>query len=146
MKTVIYNVILNLVIVTISLLLIYSTSQLSSLKTVLFYLGSCLLLPIVGLLINSMMQKKLDLILSNLYISILTAIFSIIPIEIFKHTSKLREAKNSINGNKIGNSNSSITLDVDLDFNIGSYVIAALIWIFIGTILGSIFKYRKKRK
>ncbi|EJE17509.1 hypothetical protein WL359_11585 [Staphylococcus epidermidis] len=145
MKTVIYNTLLNLVIVTTSLLLIYSNSKLSSLNMLLLYLGSCLLLPIIGLLINSIMQKKINLILSNIYISVLTAVFSIIPIEIFKHTNKLREAKNNINGNKIGDSNSSITLDIDLNFNIGSYVIAALIWIFLGTIFGSIFKYIKKR-
>ena len=68
MKTVIYNTLLNLVIVTTSLLLIYSNSKLSSLNMLLLYLGSCLLLPIIGLLINSIMQKKINLILSNIYI------------------------------------------------------------------------------
>jgi hypothetical protein len=58
MKTVIYNTLLNLVIITTSLLLIYSNSKLSSLNMLLLYLGSCLLLPIIGLLINSIMQKK----------------------------------------------------------------------------------------
>lgn len=68
MKTVIYNTLLNLVIITTSLLLIYSNSKLSSLNMLLLYLGSCLLLPIIGLLINSIMQKKINLILSNIYI------------------------------------------------------------------------------
>ena len=62
MKTVIYNTLLNLVIITTSLLLIYSNSKLSSLNMLLLYLGSCLLLPIIGLLINSIMQKKINLI------------------------------------------------------------------------------------
>ncbi|MDU2309705.1 MAG: hypothetical protein E7D68_11750, partial [Staphylococcus epidermidis] len=74
MKTVIYNTLLNLVIITTSLLLIYSNSKLSSLNMLLLYLGSCLLLPIIGLLINSIMQKKINLILSNIYISVLTAV------------------------------------------------------------------------
>lgn len=144
MKTIIISVFLNLILVTSTLYYIGTILESTSTKILIFFVLSGVCLPLIGILFNTIFQNKLNTTLSNIYVSIISSILLIIPIEIFKTLDKVIYAQKILNGKTLGDRNSAITIDIDLSFNLSSYIIVIFIWVLIGSLLGVIADKVKK--
>ncbi|MDG4942829.1 hypothetical protein [Staphylococcus agnetis] len=144
MKTIITSVIINGLLVSFFLFYLAVYSQFNEFKILILYLFSSVLLPIVGIIFNTVLQKRINIVLSNAYVSLLSALVLILPVELFKNTSKLINAEKAFNGKAIDGNNSAITYDIDLSFNLSSYILVALFWILIGSVIGTFYKKVKK--
>lgn len=145
MKSVVISVFINFILVSSVLYYIGEYLESSSEKILVLYVVSGILLPIVGIIFNTIFQKKLNIILSNIYISVISALTLVIPIELFKTLDKVVNAQKELNGKSFGDNDSAITLDIDLSFNLSSYIVVVFIWVLIGSILGGIV-HKGKRK
>lgn len=145
MKSVVISVFINFILVSSVLYYIGEYLESSSEKILVLYVVSGILLPIVGIIFNTIFQKKLNIILSNIYISVISALTLVIPIELFKTLDKVVNAQKELNGKSFGDNDSAITLDIDLSFNLSSYIVVVFIWVLIGSILGGIV-HKVKRK
>ncbi|HEC2222273.1 TPA: hypothetical protein R1951_002471 [Staphylococcus delphini] len=144
MKTIIASAILNLLLVSGFLLFLDIFVETKNYIFLILYLLLSVFLPIIGIVMNTIFQKDIEIILSNIYVSFLSAFVLMLPIELFKKTDKIINAEKLLNGKSIDGSNSAITFDIDLSFNLSNYIIIALFWVLIGSLLGAIAKRVKK--
>ncbi|HEC2150859.1 TPA: hypothetical protein R1932_001362 [Staphylococcus delphini] len=144
MKTIIASAILNLLLVSGFLLFLDIFVETKNYIFLILYLLLSVFLPIIGIVMNTIFQKDIEIILSNIYVSFLSAFVLMLPIELFKKTDKIINAEKLLNGKSIDGSNSAITFDIDLSFNLSNYIIIALFWVLIGSLLGAIAKRIKK--
>lgn len=144
MKTVLISAVLNFILVSSVLYYIGVFLESSNEKILIFYVLSSMCLPIIGIFFNTIFQKKLNIILSNIYTSFISALFLILPIEFFKSLDKVVYAQKALNGKSLGDNGSTITLDIDLSFNLSNYIIVIFIWVLVGSILGAIVNKVKR--
>lgn len=144
MKNIIICTFLNLFLVSFALFIIVKFYSENPPVYLMLYIFSSLFLPIIGISVNTFLKSKMNVILSNTYLALLTTATIIIPIEYFKRLDSTVKVHDKLDGKTFGNKQSSITMEMDLGFNISQYLIVLLIWIFIGSLL-SIFVNRRKK-
>lgn len=150
MKIIFYSVIINILLISLGNIAEYYTIEKNAVLGFLLFAFLTAILPTIGFLINAIFQKQFDILFSNLYVALGTTVFSLFPIEIFKHSSRVKNAKNQIQDEIINNDENSLKLNIDLDFNIVDYLVSLLIWCFLASIIAFlVIKYKKikmKRK
>ncbi len=147
MKSIIINIFLNIILITLGVVLAYNVINTTPVVGFILFTLLTFVLPIIGFTCNSIFQKRFDILISNLYIVLGTAILSIIPIEIFKHTDKVFQAKEKINDNNYSGGNSTLSLDINLSFNIVDHIMSLFMWGLLASVIGvTISAIRNKLK
>lgn len=146
MKSIIIGSILNVILISGGLVYAHSLAPSSAVMVFLVYVLVCFLSPVIGFVYNAATQKRFDILLSTIATSAVTSILIILPIEWFKHTDKVGQAKETVMGNTYGSQNSQLTLNIDLSFNVVNHITSGFFLILMASVIGFVFKKIRGKK